>query len=76
MSDDKKNRNLFLFNVRILNNSNNFKKIKDIFIRKQDLYLIKLLEKKAKESKDTKLNTSIKKIIFDENKSSSNDSIG
>ena len=73
MSDDKKNRNLFLFNVRILNNSNNFKKIKDIFIRKQDIYLIKLLEKKAKESKNTKLNTSIKKIIFDENKSSSND---
>ena len=73
MSDDKKNRNLFLFNVRILNNNNNFKKIKDIFIRKQDLYLIKLLEKKAKESKSTKLNASIKKIIFDENKSSSND---
>ena len=73
MSDDKKNRNLFLFNVRILNNIKNFKKIKDIFIRKQDIYLIKLLEKKAKESKNTKLNTSIKKIIFDENKSSSND---
>ena len=74
MSEDKKgNRNLFSFNVRILNNSKNYKKIKDIFIRKQDIYLIKLLEKKAKENKNTKLNTSIKKIIFDENKSSSND---
>ena len=72
MSDDKKNRNLFSFNVRILNNNKNYKKIKDIFIRKQDIYLIKLLEKKAKEKKNTKLNTSIKKIIFDENKSSSN----
>ena len=75
MSDDKKNRNLFSFNVRILNNNKNYKKIKDIFIRKQDIYLIKLLEKKEKEkeNKNTKLNTSIKKIIFDEKKSSSND---
>ena len=73
MSDDKKNRNLFSFNVRILNNNKNYKKIKDIFIRKQDIYLIKLLEKKAKEKKNTKLNTSIKKIIFDEKKSSSSD---
>ena len=74
MSEDRKgNRNLFSFNVRILNNSKNYKKIKDIFIRKQDIYLIKLLEKKAKENRNTKLNTSIKKIIFDENKSSSND---
>ena len=73
MSDDKKNRNLFSFNVRILNNNKNYKKIKDIFIRKQDIYLIKLLEKKAKENKNTKLNTSIKKIIFDEKKSSSSD---
>ena len=72
MSDDKKNRNLFSFNVRILNNNKNYKKIKDIFIRKQDIYLIKLLEKKAKENKNTKLNTSIKRIIFDENKTSSN----
>ena len=73
MSDDKKNRNLFSFNVRILNNNKNYKKIKDIFIRKQDIYLIKLLEKKSKENKNTKLNTSIKKIIFDEKKSSSSD---
>ena len=72
MSDDKKNINIFSFNVRILSNSKNYKKIKDIFIRKQDIYLIKLLEKKAKENKNTKLNTSIKRIIFDESKSSSN----
>lgn len=73
MNDDKKKKNLFSFNVRILNNNKNYKKIKDIFIRKQDIYLIKLLEKKAKENKNTKLNYSLKKIIYDENKSSSND---
>jgi len=74
MSEDRKgSRNLFSFNVRILNNSKNYKKIKDIFIRKQDIYLIKLLEKKAKENRNTKMNTSIKKIIFDENRSSPND---
>ena len=73
MKDDKKGKNLFSFNVRILNNNKNYKKIKDIFIRKQDIYLIKLLEKKAKENKYTKLNSSLKKINFDENKSSLND---
>ena len=69
MSEDNKGKNLFSFNVRILNSNNNYKKIKDIFIRKQDIYLIKLLEKKVKENKNTKLNSSIKKIIFDENTS-------
>lgn len=69
MSEDNKGKNLFSFNVRILNNNKNYKKIKDIFIRKQDIYLIKLLEKKAKENKNTKLNSSLKKIIFDDNKS-------
>jgi hypothetical protein len=73
MNNDKKGKNIFSFNVRILNNNKNYKKIKDIFIRKQDIYLIKLLEKKAKENKNTRLNTSLKKIIFDENKSSLND---
>jgi hypothetical protein len=59
--------------VRIFNNNKNYKKIKDIFIRKQDIYLIKLLEKKAKENKYIKLNSSLKKINFDENQSSLND---
>ena len=73
MNDDKKGKNLFSFKVRILNNNKNYKKIKDIFIRKQDIYLIKLLEKKAKENKYIQLNSSLKKINYDENKSSSND---
>jgi len=50
MSEGKKgNKNLFSFNVRILNNCKNYKKIKDIFILKQNIYLIKLLEKKPKK---------------------------
>ena len=73
MNNDKKDKNLFSFKVRIFNNNKNYKKIKDIFIRKQDIYLIKLLEKKAKENKYIKLNSSLKKINFDENQSSLND---
>ena len=66
MNDDKKGKNLLSFKVRILNNNKNYKKIKDIFIRKQDIYLIKLLEKKAKENKYILLNSSLKKINYDD----------
>jgi hypothetical protein len=50
MSVDRQNNNSISFHVKVLDNSN-YKKIKDIFIRKQDIYLIKLLAKKSKNNK-------------------------
>ena len=61
--DKKQSKNSFSFNIRIFDSYNSCnKKIKDIFIRKQDIYLIKLLEKRAKNNKTTKLNKSLKKF--------------
>ena len=61
--DKKQSKNSFSFNIRIFDSyNNNKKKMKDIFIRKQDIYLIKLLEKRAKNNKATKLNKSLKKM--------------
>ena len=63
MSVERQNKNSFSFNIRVLdNNNNNYKKLKDIFIRKQDIYLIKLLEKKAKNNKNEKIDKTLKKI--------------
>ena len=59
---NRQNKNSFSFNIKISDNDN-YKKIKDIFIKKQDIYLIKLLEKRAKENQNINLNKSIKKII-------------
>ena len=55
----------FLFNIRILNKDKKYKKIKEIFIRKQDIYLIKLLEKRAKNNQNAKLD--LKKIKKEDN---------
>ena len=62
MSVERQNKNSFSFNIRVLDNNNNYKKLKDIFIRKQDIYLIKLLEKKAKNNKNEKIDKTLKKI--------------
>ena len=67
MSIGLKNKNTFSFNIRILDSDNNYKKIKDIFIRKQDIYLIKLLEKRTKNNKNSKMEKSLKKIIQSNN---------
>ena len=62
MSVERQNKNSFSFNIRVLdNNNNNYKKLKDIFIRKQDIYLIKLLEKKAKNNRNEKIHKTLKK---------------
>ena len=68
-SDNKQNKNSFSFKIKILDNDKNSKKMKDIFIRKQDMYLIKLLEKRAKYIKSIKPDNSFKKIFsYDKNK--------
>ena len=54
MNVNLQNKNSFSFNFKIIDNDNNYKKLKNIFLRKQDIYLIKLLEKRAKYNKDTK----------------------
>lgn len=62
MSVDRQNNNSISFIIKILDNSN-YKKTKDIFIRKQDIYLIKLLAKRAKANKRNeflKINEKIK----------------
>ena len=46
--NDEKTKNSFSFNIKILNNENyKYRKLKNIFIRKQDIYLIKLLQKRV-----------------------------
>ena len=61
--DKKQSKNTFSFNIRIFDSHNSYnKKIKDIFIRKKDIYLIKLLERRTKNNKITKLNKSLKKL--------------
>ena len=65
MNLNKQWKNTFSFNIKILDkNKSNPKKLKDIFIRKQDIYLIKLLEKRSKRIKITEFNKSLKKIPF------------
>lgn len=64
MRINNQDKNSFSFKVKILDNDNNYKKIKDIFIRKQDIYLIKLLEKRIKKNKNNLLYKSMKKNIF------------
>ena len=60
MFQKQKSKRQFSFDIKILNrdsnkkyirNSSNLKETKDIFIRKQDIYLIKLLEKRIKLTK-------------------------
>ena len=90
MIPKQKSKNKFSFDIKILNsnsnkkyirNSSSLKDTKDIFIRKQDIYLIKLLEKRIKLTKmlknqNKKVNHNMIKIInpqrfqnlFDENK--------
>ena len=68
MNAKYKTKNSFLFNIKILENDKKYKKLKEIFIRKQDIYLIKLLEKKAKNNKNAKLNISLKKVKEDKSK--------
>ena len=89
MFQKKKSRKQFSFDIKIPNtnsqkkfrrNNSNSKEPKDIFIRKQDIYLIKLLEKRIKLTKmykSKKLSQNIKvinpwnyKINPDENKTS------
>ena len=94
MIPKQKSKNKFSFDIKILNsnsnkkyirNSSNLKDTKDIFIRKQDIYLIKLLEKRIKLNKmlknqNKKVNHNMIKIInpqrfqnlFDENKTTNN----
>ena len=94
MIPKQKSKNKFSFDIKILNsnsnkkyirNSSNLKDTKDIFIRKQDIYLIKLLEKRIKLTKmlknqNKKVNHNMIKIInpqrfqnlFDENKTTNN----
>lgn len=55
--------NSFSFKIRLLNTNRNLKKMKDFFIRKQDIYLIKLLEKKTKNFRSIKIDNSLKKIF-------------
>ena len=71
MSVNRKNQNLFSFKVKILDNENNYKKLKDIFIRKQDIYIIKLLEKRAQNNKKANLDQSLKRIVSYDNKENS-----
>ena len=94
MIPKQKSKNKFSFDIKILNsnsnkkyirNSSSLKDTKDIFIRKQDIYLIKLLEKRIKLTKmlknqNKKVNHNMIKIInpqrfqnlFDENKTTNN----
>lgn len=71
MSVNRQNQNLFSFKVKILDNENNYKKLKDIFIRKQDIYIIKLLEKRAQNNKKANLDQSLKRIVSYDNKENS-----
>ena len=67
MNVDNQIKNSFSFNIKVLDRDINYKKVKDIFIRKQDIYLIKLLERRAKNNKSINLQP-LKKIIPKSNK--------
>ena len=66
MNVENQSKNSFSFNIKILDRDINYKKVKDIFIRKQDIYLIKLLERRA-NNRNTNLQP-LKKIILKTNK--------
>jgi hypothetical protein len=94
MIPKQKSKRQFSFDIKILNsnndkkyirNSSNLKETKDIFIRKQDIYLIKLLEKRIKltkmlKNKNKNVNQKMIKIInpmhfqynLDDNKTTNN----
>ena len=94
MIPKQKSKRQFSFDIKILNsnndkkyirNSSNLKETKDIFIRKQDIYLIKLLEKRIKltkmlKNKNKNVNHNMIKIInpihfqynLDDNKTTNN----
>ena len=94
MIPKQKSKRQFSFDIKILNsnndkkyirNSSNLKETKDIFIRKQDIYLIKLLEKRIKltkmlKNKNKNVNRNMIKIInpmhfqynLDDNKTTNN----
>ena len=94
MIPKQKSKRQFSFDIKILNsnndkkyirNSSNLKETKDIFIRKQDIYLIKLLEKRIKltkmlKNKNKNVNKNMIKIInpmhfqynLDDNKTTNN----
>ena len=67
MNVEDQSKNSFSFNIKVLDRDINYKKIKDIFIRKQDIYLIKILERRAKNSKNKNLEP-LKKIMPNVNK--------
>ena len=94
MIPKQKSKRQFSFDIKILNsnndkkyvrNSSNLKETKDIFIRKHDIYLIKLLEKRIKltkmlKNKNKNVNRNMIKIInpmhfqynLDDNKTTNN----